>query len=277
MDNMNGIFKIKLVFCLTLLLAVVGFAQQAEPAATAASVLQAAEDAFAQANAISSSDQNKAVELYKVAIDNYLRLGSEFGISNEHIYYNIGNAWLLQGDVGRAIVNYRRAVSLNPGNTDIAGNLNYARSLRLDQIPVPVEEKVLAMLFFWHYDFSIKSRFIVGIACWSLSCVFIAVMLLTRKKNSPALAICGILLLGTLLMAGSVGWESLGSQNNYGVIVAREVIARQGDGDNYPESFTDALHSGTECRVLKHRQGWYQIELGDGAITWVKEANLEVV
>ncbi|MBN2063959.1 MAG: tetratricopeptide repeat protein, partial [Sedimentisphaerales bacterium] len=227
------IIKKMMMLALICLLAGTVMAQSAAPAESASVVLHEAEQAFTQANNVSVTDRSEAAVLYERAIEKYQRLIDEFGISNEHVYYNIANAWLLQGDVGRAIVNYRRAALLAPGNADIAGNLNYARSLRLDRIPVPVEEKVMEMLFFWHYDFSLKGRYAAALVCWFLVCVVVSVMLLMRKKNTPALAISGILLLVTLLLTGSVVWESMGdSQNGYGVIVAQNTIARQGDGDN---------------------------------------------
>ncbi len=272
------LMKKMMILTLICLLAGAVMAQSSESAVSASVVLHEAEQAFTQANSVSVNDRSEAAVLYKTAIDKYQRLIDEFGISNEHIYYNIANAWLLHGDIGRAIVNYRRAALLAPGNTDIAGNLGYARSLRLDRIPVPVEEKVMEMLFFWHYDFSLKSRYVSALVCWFLVCLVVSVMLLVRKKNTPALAVSGILFLVTILLTGSVLWESMGnSQNDYGVIVAQSTIARQGDGDNYPESFTDSLHSGTEFKILSKRQGWYQVELGNGVVTWVKEVAVEEV
>ncbi len=36
------------------------------------------------------------------------------GVKNSDIFYNLGNAYFKQGDLGRAIVNYRRAKLLAP-------------------------------------------------------------------------------------------------------------------------------------------------------------------
>ena len=56
-----------------------------------------------------------------------------------------------------------------------------------------------------------------------------------------------------------------------GVITAAEVVARQGDGPNYPPSFKDPLHAGMEFDLLEHRPGWLHIELSDGTDAWVPD------
>lgn len=38
-----------------------------------------------------------------------------------------------------------------------------------------------------------------------------------------------------------------------GIITAKEVVARQGDGDNYPPGFKEPLHEGTEFDLLEGR------------------------
>ena len=56
-----------------------------------------------------------------------------------------------------------------------------------------------------------------------------------------------------------------------GVITAPEVVARQGDGPNYPESFKDPLHAGTEFDLLERRSGWYHIRLSDNSDGWIPD------
>jgi len=60
-----------------------------------------------------------------------------------------------------------------------------------------------------------------------------------------------------------------------GVILVEEVIARQGDGDNYPPSFKDPLHAGTEFVLLEARTSWVQIRLSDGSEGWIPDQAAE--
>ena len=43
------------------------------------------------------------------------------------VLYNLANAYFLEGQIGRAILNYNRAQLLAPDDPDIAANLNFAR------------------------------------------------------------------------------------------------------------------------------------------------------
>ena len=54
-----------------------------------------------------------------------------------------------------------------------------------------------------------------------------------------------------------------------GVITLDSVVARQGDGENYPASFTEHLHSGTEFDLLEERRDWLRIELSSGDEAWI--------
>ncbi len=52
------------------------------------------------------------------------------GAQDSVLFYNLGNAYLQQGDLGRAILNYQRAARLDPRDADIRANLAYARAER---------------------------------------------------------------------------------------------------------------------------------------------------
>ena len=67
------------------------------------------------------------------------------------------------------------------------------------------------------------------------------------------------------------------AHTTYGVITAPEVVARQGDGPNYPPSFKDPLHAGTEFELIEQRPGWFHIKLADGTDAWIPDDNAGLV
>ena len=71
---------------------------------------------FRQANEAVQKEPGRARELYEQAILRYRRIIEEGGIANAALHYNIGNAYLLKGDPGRAILHYRRAQALKKRN-----------------------------------------------------------------------------------------------------------------------------------------------------------------
>ena len=55
------------------------------------------------------------------------------------IYYNLGNAYFKLKNTAKAVLNYERALLLNPGDADIRFNLDMARSKTVDKITPTAE------------------------------------------------------------------------------------------------------------------------------------------
>jgi len=233
---------------------------------------------FNKANGLVQSDPDQAKQLYRQVVLRYQKIIEEGGVANEHLYYNIANAYLLMGDVGRAILNYRRAERFGSDNPELMGNLGFARSKRIDQVPVKTQKRVLQTLFFWHYDFAARTRFILAGVFWAVMCVAGSCRLWLRvaRRFLSWLIIVG--LVGTACLSVSVWLDVQHSRNNTeGVIVAKKVVARQGDGLNYPGSFREPLHSGTEFGLSEKRGDWLKIELSNGDQAWIPANSAEII
>ena len=70
-------------------------------------------------------DYAQAIALYEELL--------EEGESSE-VYYNLGNSYFKADNIGKSILNYERALLLNPGNSDIRANLDIARSKTQDNL-----------------------------------------------------------------------------------------------------------------------------------------------
>lgn len=244
-----------------------------------------ANEAFRTANAVTTTPQ-QAGKLYEKATLYYEKIINEYKIKNAKLYYNLANAYLMQNNLGnassgnylgKAILNYRKAERLDNSDTNIKKNLAFARSMRIDKIELKTEKKVLQTLFFWHYDFSVSTRFTVAVISFMVLCISLT-LILWRGKNASYRAISIIASLLFICFMASVIIEAGKQQNGiYGVITAKETIARQGDGENYLESFKAPLHQGTEFDVLEHRGGWLYINLSDNSRGWIPEDKAEII
>ena len=56
------------------------------------------------------------------------------GMESAELYYNLGNAYFKQNNLGRSILFYNRAQLLNPSDEDVRHNLMYARTKTKDNI-----------------------------------------------------------------------------------------------------------------------------------------------
>jgi len=231
---------------------------------------------FREANERSSQNPVAAEDLYRRAALRFERLVNEGGIQNGKLFYNIGNAYFRTNDVGRAILNYRKAEQYIPNDLNLLQNLNHARQTLLDSFEETQEAKVLRTLLFWHYDFSARLRSIL-FAVFSLVFWAAVSVRLFRSDWAPkwlltVSGIAGAMFLGSLL---AETYEKAGEAT--GVVVSQQVIARKGDGETYEPSFKDPLHAGTEFRVLENRGDWHQIELPDRRQCWIPSRNAELV
>lgn len=239
-------------------------------------LLNEANTAFQQANAAAQAP-DKATELYRRAILLYEKIIEQGNVHNARLYYNLGNAYFLTDDIGRAILNYRRALQLDSDDVNIRNNLAFARSRRLDKVDIRAEKRVLQTLFFWHYDFSLGTRLFLACLFFAGLCIGATVMVWRgRGPVASAVAVLGGLL--CLCFVASIAMEVRGrSTHTGGVIIASEIVARQGDGPNYAPSFKEPLHAGTEFELLDRRPGWFHIELSDGSRAWVPDTAAEIM
>lgn len=235
-----------------------------------------ANELFRQANEQAAANSDNSRDLYRKSLMRLERLAREGGIRNGRLYYNVGNAYFRLKDIGRAILNYRRAQHFIPNDANLVQNLHYARTKRADQIEERQQARVLRTLFFWHYDLSGQTRSFVFALSFAILWVLATVRLFARRYG-PA---WGLLVSGTvaaLCLASLVIDARAQASWQPGVIVSAEVVARKGDSDTYEPSYRDPLHTGTEFRMLENRSGWYHIELADGRTCWIPSHSAEML
>jgi tetratricopeptide (TPR) repeat protein len=235
-----------------------------------------ANDTFRQANS-TVDDTDKSNSLYEKAILDYEKIIREGHIENPKLYYNLANAYLLKGDIGRAIFDYRRAEKLDKSDSDIQKNLAFARNRRVDKVEIKTEKQILQTLVFWHYDFSMKARFTVACVCFAVFCLSLTIMI-WFGRNAPLTTVTVISAVLLICFIGSLAVEEYSQAANLsGVIVAPEVVAYQGDGPNYPPSFKAPLHAGIEFELVERRPGWFHIKLADGSDGWIPQNTAEII
>lgn len=244
--------------------------------AQAQSIAAEAGDFFRRATDEAVRDPAAAQELYSKALLRFEQLVSVGGVRNGQLFYNIGNTYFRMNDIGRAILSYRRAAELIPNDRNLIQNLEYARSRRGDQIREQQSVKVMKLLLFWHYDFSARTRAVVFGVCFVVFWIGLGLRL-WRPEISPVWCLW-VLGITALLFVGSVIVEQQNEKSRVdGVIVVSEVIARKGNSESYQPSFKEALHAGTELRVLEQRGDWYHAALGDGRDCWLPQNAVELV
>ncbi len=227
---------------------------------------QALEDAHAAFHAATNST------MYAAAAAQYESLIRQEGIRSGHLFYTAGNSWFMAGDIGRAILNYRRAEQYLPADADLKHNLQAARELRKDLIPAKEPHPLEA----WLLKIPLRLRWTVFAVLWGAFWAVSIWRLRSRRKEAKAAqAVLGVpaaVLLVSLIAEGIMQYRV-----QPGVITELEILARKGDGTMYAPAFRDPLHAGTEFRMLEQRGSWMQIELADGQSCWIPNSAGQIV
>jgi tetratricopeptide (TPR) repeat protein len=224
------------------------------------------EEAFVHAAAAyEAGDYPRALALYRG-----LR---EAGHGDGHLDYDLGNAYLRNGELGKAIAAYLRAAAALPRDQDVRANLAFARKSAKDALAPPAPSPVVATLFFWHYGLGRAELAAAAAALNLLFWGFLAARLWRRR--SEALRWAAIVTLILLAAVGSSLAVHLLAPARVAVVVPQEVDVRSGTSADTVVRFK--LHAGTEVRALERREGWLRIALPDGQQGWLPREHAELV
>ncbi len=231
---------------------------------------------FREANDIAIKDPQQARELYAKAALRFERIAREGGVENGRLYYNIGNAHFRMNDIGRAILNYRKAQQYIPNDVNLQQNLDYARKRRIDRLEQTQKAKAMRAVFFWHYDFSAKTRS----AIFTISFLLVwgaaaARLFLPRPFLKWIIGVSAVLSL--MFLASLIAEMAQLSSQRPGVVTAKEAVARKGDSETYEQSFKEPLHAGTEFVLIEDRGDWKHVELADSRRCWLPSKAIGMV
>ena len=230
---------------------------------------------FDEGQKLVTNQPDRARQLFRSAAQKFEGIASS-GVSNGMLEFNLGNCYLQAGDLGRAILHYRRAQRWIPRDPLLADNLALARSRCLTQIPSARGDDVLRSVFFWHYQSSNAARTRVGLVAYSLAFALLIAATLARRRYLMGLGLAaGAVALACAASLAAERWSLRTAPP--AVITAMDVPVYKGPGASYQKQFEQPLQAGTECTLREERGSWWNIELPDGKSGWVESTAVETV
>jgi len=200
------------------------------------------------------------------------------GVVSSDLYFNLGDAYYRQGNLGRAIWAFERALAVDPEDDDARYNLAQARKAgerrAHDKIEGADRDPLWMRTVTWLGP---------GTETWLFVIVYLAFFLAlaalrlgrgrggehTRALLGAAAAILGAAaLLAGALLAGRAYLDRV----PFGVVLPDAVAVKEGADTNYRTSFE--LHAGLRVRLLERDQDWLRIRLPNGLEGWVREADV---
>jgi tetratricopeptide (TPR) repeat protein len=195
---------------------------------------------------------------------------AETGVRNGKLFYNLGNAYLKNNDLGRAILWYERALKLIPGDPDLKFNLVYARSLAKDA-PEEMVSPLVRIFFFWKFQLSHRTVVLLAIGFNLFFWIALMAWRLTHRRGLRRLALVLVFpALIFMLTACHNYYETAYRQS--AVVLPAEVSVRSGLQETSTELFK--LHAGARVRMVRTLDDHYQIRFSKEKIGWVSRQDV---
>ena len=230
---------------------------------TASAACAADETVFATAN---QAYDEKRFQEAAVGYESLVQSGK----SNATLFYDLGNAYYRLGNFGKAILNYERALALEPRHPEAQANLRLALDearaleLRKDRI-----ERYAGMATVKQYSIA------AAVACW-LGLFIAAHLLLSRRRSLGGIA---LIALGLVICGGSIfaiyTLENGTRGHALAVVTAKEIEARLATADNAKSVLL--LPAGSEIKILSDRGDWIYVALPNDQRGWIPATSAERV
>lgn len=226
---------------------------------------------------LNQANQAYINEEYSFAVELYEEVLSA-GVGSATLYYNLGNAYFKDNQIGRAILNYERALRLRPFDGNVKYNLEIARSRTVDRIePLPV----IFYIRWWNgfvYAMSVDNWARTGIA-------FVLVMLsallvyffsaTARIKKIGFLTATACLILAALSFTAAQDQYTHLNKKTEAVVNVQRLTAKSAPGDASPDLFV--IHEGTRVSITDELGEWVEIRLANGNVGWLKRQGIEYI
>jgi tetratricopeptide (TPR) repeat protein len=185
------------------------------------------------------------------------------------LFYNLGNAFFRTGDFGRAILNYERALALEPQQPETVANLTLARdegrALELPQGPLTGT----LLKAFTITQLTIAATVSLWVA------IFAAATIVFIPRRTAVLAGVAVIASVIAIAGGILAYQINNSQAALAIVTGREVQARLATADNAASVLQ--LPSGSEVKVLSRRGDWTYAILPNNSRGWIPSSTVEQV
>lgn len=205
------------------------------------------------------------------------------GGSSSALFYNLGNVYYRQGNLGKAIVNYERALKLDPTNADARTNLDFVKSKITDkQIDSgsymdSVWDGTVGM---FHPDtWAVIALILFAVFLGALAAYIFSSAVIVKKASFFGGLIVFVLTVGAVIV--SFAAANRVNADNYAIILppSSQLSTSPREARSQSEQ-AFLLHEGTKVEIIDSIANpgegmWYEVLVGRGERAWVKASEVE--
>ncbi len=203
----------------------------------------------------------------------------ESGQKSAALYYNLGNVWFKQGNYPKAILNYERALRLDPSYSDARYNLEFTGNFVQDKIE-PVPEFILESM-------ARKLCYVVDSNTWAVMFLVLFAAALTMwllfmlgssagRRRVGFYSGIALLLLSVVALDFSFLQKSDSEKTDAAIVMSPVSSVKSSPSDGSSKDLF-VIHEGTKVTILDEVGSWKNISLADGRQGWIKTADIEII
>ena len=228
------------------------------------------------------ADSAYTADNYILAEALYCEAISRFGTSST-LFYNLGNAYYRQGNLGKAIVNYERALKLDPTNADASANLEFVKgkiadrqldeSSILDRLWGNLVTGLKADTWAW-VSIILFALFLAG----ALTYLFSSVVIVKKVSFFGGIIVFVVCALSIVI---SFAAANRATTDRYAVVLppSAQLSTTPREARNQSEE-AFLLHEGTKVEIVDSVTSnvvgkWYEVLVGPGKRAWIKATDVE--
>lgn len=211
---------------------------------------------------------SEVIQLYQEVLNN--------GYQSFEIYYNLGNAYFKNNQLGKAILYYEKAKLLQPSDDDLQHNLKIAYNQTIDKI----ETKDNFFIEVTKNNFLNRinpDAMAYGSIIFSFLALLTFVVFLFNQNYRKVMMILSVVFFLSSIIFYFIGKLSLSSKNDsqFAVVTVKETKVVNEPHNNAISKFS--LHEGTKVKILQKVDNFVLIRLSNGVEGWIDEKSIEVI
>lgn len=195
------------------------------------------------------------------------------------VYYNLGNSYYKSGNIAKSILNYERALLLQPGNADIRANLEIARSKTVDKETIVPEIFFISWVNLLVNSCSINTWAKIGIGCWWLLLLSLFFFFFSKQIRWKKISfISGILFLALVILTNLFAYQQKKRlmRHSDAIVLVPSVTVRSTPSESGTSLFV--LHEGKKVEIKDSSMSeWKEIRLEDDKVGWVPVSSIEII
>lgn len=221
-------------------------------------------------SAYSKGDYSRASKLYENIISN--------GQEAPEVYFNLGNVYYKTNNIAFAILNYERALKLEPDNEDFSFNLKLANQKTEDKIDAAPQ------LFLSQWKNGLVD--LMTEKAWSQLCILLicislilfAIYITMQKRGLKQFGFFGgttLVILSIITFFIAEYKYSITKNNSEAIITSPSITVTGSPNEKGTKLFI--LHEGTKVNVTQEDVSWAEIKIANGNTGWIKRSELQKI